>query len=197
VISMSLGMDFPGFQAQLQGAGFPPELATSLALEGYRTNVQLFARLALLILAQETFGQTAVTVATAGNESQREIDPNFEIAVSPPAVAEGVVSVAALGEGDQGLTVARFSNTGANVSGPGVQIVSAKAGGGLTAKSGTSMAAPHVAGLAALWAERIKAISSLSALQLTSRLIGSATTEGLQGGLDPFDIGAGLVRAPQ
>jgi subtilisin family serine protease len=197
VISMSLGMDFPGFQAQLQGDGFPPELATSLALEGYRTNVQLFARLASLILAQETFGQTAVTVAAAGNESQREIDPNFEIAVSPPAVAEGVVSVAALGEGDQGLTVARFSNTGANVSGPGVQIVSAKAGGGLTIMSGTSMAAPHVAGLAALWAEKIKAISLLSALQLTSRLIGSATTEGLQAGLDPFDIGAGLVRAPQ
>jgi subtilisin family serine protease len=197
VISMSLGMDFPGFQAQLQGAGFPAELATSLALEGYRTNVQLFARLASLIVAQETFGQAAVTVAAAGNESQREIDPNFEIAVSPPAVAEGVVSVAALGEGDQGLTVARFSNTGANVSGPGVQIVSAKAGGGLTAKSGTSMAAPHVAGLAALWAEKIKAISSLSNLQLTARLIGSATTDGLQAGLDPFDIGAGLVRAPQ
>ena len=197
VISMSLGMDFPGFQAQLQAAGFPPELATSRALEGYRTNVQLFARLASLVVAQEPFGQAAVTVAAAGNESQREIDPDFEIAVSPPAVAEGVVSVAALGEGAQGLTVARFSNTGANVSGPGVQIVSAKAGGGLTAMSGTSMATPHVAGVTALWAEKIKASSSLSALQLTSRLIGSATTEGLQAGLDPFDIGAGLVRAPQ
>ena len=197
VISMSLGMDFPGFQAELQAAGFPPELATSRALEGYRTNVQLFARLASLILAQETFGQAAVTVAAAGNESQRQINPDFEIAVSPPAVAEGVVSVAALGEGDQGLTVAPFSNTGANVSGPGVQIVSAKAGGGLSIKSGTSMATPHVAGLAALWAEKIKASSALSALQLTSRLIGSATTEGLQAGLDPFDIGAGLILAPQ
>jgi subtilisin family serine protease len=197
VISMSLGMDFPGFQAQLQAAGFPAELATSRALEGYRTNVQLFARLAALVVAQEPFGQAAVTVAAAGNESQREIDPDFEIAVSPPAVAEGVVSVAALGEGAQGLTVARFSNTGANVSGPGVQIVSAKAGGGLTAMSGTSMATPHVAGVTALWAEKIKASSSLSALQLTARLIGSATTEGLQAGLDPFDIGAGLVRAPQ
>jgi subtilisin family serine protease len=197
VISMSLGMDFPGFQAELQAAGFPSELATSRALEGYRTNVQLFARLASLILAQETFGQAAVTVAAAGNESQRDQNPDFEIAVSPPAVAEGVVSVAALGEGEQGLTVAPFSNTGANVSGPGVRVVSAKAGGGLTTKSGTSMATPHVAGVAALWAEKIKAISSLSNLQLTAHLIGSATTDGLQSGLDPFDIGAGLVRAPQ
>jgi subtilisin family serine protease len=43
--------------------------------------------------------------------------------------------------------------------------------------SGTSMATPHVAGVTALWAEKIKASSSLSALQLTARLIGSATTE--------------------
>jgi subtilisin family serine protease len=197
VVSMSLGIDFPGLVEELVTAGFPTALATSRALEGYRANVQLFERLASLVRTHDAFGQTTLIIAAAGNESRREVNPDFEIAVSPPAVSEGVISVAALGESPQGFTVARFSNTGANVSGPGVGILSAKRGGGLVSFNGTSMATPHVAGVAALWAEKIKATGFLSSLHLTSRLIASATTEGFKSGQDPFDFGAGLVRAPQ
>ncbi len=197
VVSMSLGIDFPGLVERLVRQGFPPALATSRALEGYRLNVQLFERLASLVQARGAFSEATVIVAAAGNESRRDADPNFEIAVSPPAVSDGIISVAALGQSPQGLTVASFSNTGANVSGPGVGIVSAKVGGGLRTLSGTSMATPHVAGLTVLWAQKIKSIGPLNALQLTSRLIGFATIDALKPGFDPFDVGAGLAKAPQ
>lgn len=197
VISMSLGIDFPGFVKHMEDNGLPTQAAVTTALEGYRANVQLFERLAGLIRTRGMFGQTTLLVAAAGNESERDGNPPYEIAVAPPAVAEGLISVAALGQGSRGLTVAPFSNTFANVSGPGVGIVSAKRGGGLVAMSGTSMATPHVAGVAALWAEKIMSTGPLNGVEWMSRLIASATRDGLAPGFDPTDIGAGLVRAPQ
>ena len=197
VVSMSLGIDFPGFVASLMAQGLPAELATSIALEGYRSNVQLFERVASLIRAQNAFGQTSLLVAAAGNESQRNVNPDFEISVSPPAVADGIVSVAALGPGPNGFTVAPFSNVGARVSGPGVGVLSAAPGGGLATMSGTSMATPHVAGIAALWAEKLQIQGQLNGQLLADRLVGGTTTAGLKTGFDPSDIGAGIVQAPK
>ena len=194
VISMSLGMDYPGFVQELIKKRIPAELATSMALEGYRRNIILFERLAKFIAARNE-DRTPVLIAAAGNESRRDKDPDFEIAVSPPAVSDGFVSVAALGEGPRGFKMADFSNFGARVAGPGVEVVSAKLRGRLEGMSGTSMATPHVAGVAALWAEKLG--TPVNGEMLVNMLVGNANFDGLDEGVKKRHVGTGLVRAPQ
>jgi subtilisin family serine protease len=171
-----------------------------MALETYRANVRLFDKLAELVNARSALFEGTVIVAASGNESRRDIDPNYVLAVAPPAAADGIVSVGALetpGEPNNALKVAYFSNTGPNVAAPGVNIYSAKAGGGYQNLSGTSMATPHVAGIAALWAERLlKQTGTVNRLEFSSRLIGQAKKDRLAAGFNPLDVGAGLVQAP-
>lgn len=199
IINMSLSFDYPGLvQRLVSESGFPIELATSRALQGYRDNVRLFDRLVALYRARAATGDNAaLLVAAAGNESRRNVNPQFTIDVAPPAAGDGIVSVAAVAGPMAPLSVAPFSNINPNVSAPGVGIFSAWIGGGYKAISGTSMASPHVTGVAALWAQRQREQGGMVSIDLLSaRLIGSAVTDQLDHPGDVVNYGAGVVRAP-
>jgi subtilisin family serine protease len=197
VVSMSVEFDFPGAVKRRVDQGWPADLATSVALEAYRANLRMFDALMQLIASREAFGPGTVVVAAAGNGSRRQSNPNHEIGVALPAAADGVVSVAAVGQSPGGLRVADFSNTFAQIGAPGVGVQSAKLGGGLRSLNGTSMAAPHVAGVAALWWERVLSspVPAKTAV-VVAKLLATAATDGFVSGTDVVDRGVGLVQAP-
>jgi subtilisin family serine protease len=195
VISMSLGFDFPGAVQRMVTGGIPVAPATSNALEAYRSNLRFFDALMQMVEAKGAFGDTAVVVAATGNESHR---PTFTVAASLPAASRGIISVAALGRNAAGtFDVANFSNTVSQLAAPGVDILSAKLGGGLVSMNGTSMACPHVAGVAALWWEALRksGVVKATASLVTTKLLATAGTDGLSS--EPLDRGAGIVTAPQ
>ncbi|MCX5178618.1 S8 family peptidase [Streptomyces virginiae] len=84
-------------------------------------------------------------VVAAGNDAK-------DACMVSPASAGKVITVAASNRWDEETS---FSNIGTCVEiyAPGEEIVSAKLGGGSKTESGTSMAAPHVTGIAALYRE--------------------------------------------
>ncbi|HSL00762.1 MAG TPA: S8 family serine peptidase [Rubrobacteraceae bacterium] len=164
VISMSLGA------ATRPGQGFSP----------------IFEAVARRALAAGT-----LIIAAAGNESNR---PQVVAPVGHPANCPSIMAVAALDAQGQ---VAFFSCGSVNHPGGGVDI----AGPGVSVRSswprpivyrainGTSMATPHVAGIAALHAEANPGVRGRALGQV---LFESARRQTLLS----TDVGVGLVQAP-
>lgn len=142
--------------------------------------------------AEYALRKGALVVAAAGNNSRRQY--GYVAPVGSPANCPNIMAVAAI---DNMLDVAYFSCGGINpgggeinVAAPGVDIFSSlPAPHNYDYLHGTSMACPHVAGVAALWAETDPL---LRGRKLWKKIEATAK----KAGLSSQDAGKGIVQSP-
>jgi subtilisin len=162
----------------------------SMSLGAPTTIGQRFSRV-FETVARRALARGTLIIAAAGNESRR---PGLISPVGHPANCPSIMAVGAL---DERLAVASFSCGGTDpqggqvdIAGPGVNIHSSwPVPTVYRTISGTSMATPHVAGIAALYAE---ANPESRARGLWSLLVQRARRLPLPS----RDVGIGLVQAP-
>lgn len=195
IVSMSLGFDFPGMVDYLvEEEDMPQPMAVSNALIAFSQNLRAFDALMATFRAGEPWGRNMLVIGAAGNESARGEAKPFRISASLPSAAGGVIPVAAYGRAGEAYAIAPFSNTNPQIAAPGVEIVSADLSSGLTEMSGTSQACPHVAGLAALWWQKLG--EQASPERVREEMLHAATTAKLPADCDEVERGRGRALAP-
>jgi subtilisin len=106
---------------------------------------------ALKTICDLAWSRGVLIVAAAGNSNLQNPVPPAPSNVGYPGKYRNVISVSAI---DSSNVISPWSSRGpeVDVCAPGVNVLSCKLGGGTTVMSGTSMACPHVSGVAAvLW----------------------------------------------
>ncbi|ESZ10167.1 S8 family serine peptidase [Mesorhizobium sp. L48C026A00] len=200
VISISLGFDFPGMVDRLRkGKNLEVRFATSLALTAYRETLKEVESWIAALQLENATKRGVIVVAASGNDSRADVGPDNVVGVSVPAACEkDIISVGAAHRGPSGkLRIAPFSNVGPRLSAPGVDIVSARKGGGLVAMNGTSMACPHVAGLAALrWQNEMMTNEQATASNVRAALVANSRSTDFDADVTQASRGRGMPRAP-
>jgi len=148
-------------------------------------------------VGRKALEKNTLIIAASGNDSKRP--HQVPRPVSSPANAESILAVSAL---DRNLSVANFSNAGVNtadggrvdIAAAGVNVfssysINASDGNLYKRLNGTSMATPHVSGVAALYFE---AFPHLTAAEIWLKIEKSAKE--LQNQL-LRDVGSGMVQA--
>jgi len=141
---------------------------------------------------EQLWQRGTLVFAASGNDGR-------STAMSAPACVSRAVAVGAVDAGD---SLASFSNrsAGLDLLAPGVGIISDGLGGGVAELSGTSMASPHAAGVAALLISARPGLNAADVIALLAESgvpIADARGADVAPRIDAFAALRGALRAPE